>query len=343
MSRCGSGTATTPRASTRFNEVRLFLSRLSRFASPPMKRRARSVNRSMMHARKNLPNARFSSFVWSTFSRSRDVVGAHLEAHGGTSRRELREEVSGPTVARRAPACASRLVRPRRAPEDPLRTSVGFGGVSVEPRPRRRFPCPSNGPNMVSVLADAALKTKPPPRVGVGKMVAPRANTTRMEDFEVQRKLGQGSFGVVYAVTRKRDLAKRRTFVIKQVELGPRRSEQEAAIDECRVLSKMDSKYVVKYFESFITKGSKLCIVMEYAPKVRFRRVRREPRKSLGNATTFLQVAVFVFVFFLKRGTRLAAPARLAFGFFSPPLEATTTTGSPHHSLLRSPRSVHAN
>ena len=139
---------------------------------------------------------------------------------------------------------------------------------------------------MVSVLADAALKTKPPPRVGVGKMVAPRANTTRMEDFEVQRKLGQGSFGVVYAVTRKRDLAKRRTFVIKQVELGPRRSEQEAAIDECRVLSKMDSKYVVKYFESFITKGSKLCIVMEYAPKVRFRRVRRdethdrrEPRK----------------------------------------------------------------
>ena len=127
---------------------------------------------------------------------------------------------------------------------------------------------------MVSVLADAALKTTPPPRVGVGKIVAPRANTTRMEDFEVQRKLGQGSVGVVYAVTRKRDLAKRRTFVIKQVELGPRRSEQEAAIDECRVLSKMDSKYVVKYFESFITKGTKLCIVMEYAPKVRFRRVR---------------------------------------------------------------------
>lgn len=155
-------------------------------------------------------------------------------------------------------------------------------------------------------MADAALKTKPPPRVGVGKMVAPRANTTRMEDFEVQRKLGQGSFGVVYAVTRKRDLAKRRTFVIKQVELGPRRSEQEAAIDECRVLSKMDSKYVVKYFESFITKGSKLCIVMEYAPKVRFRRVRREPRKrhhfAPGGGFRFR------FFFLLKRGTRLAAP-----------------------------------
>jgi hypothetical protein len=195
---------------------------------------------------------------------------------------------------------------------------------------------------MVSVLADAALKTKPPPRVGVGKMVAPRANTTRMEDFEVQRKLGQGSFGVVYAVTRKRDLAKRRTFVIKQVELGPRRSEQEAAIDECRVLSKMDSKYVVKYFESFITKGSKLCIVMEYAPKVRFRRVRRDARQARASETrrtTFLQVAVFVFVFFSfpPRGTLFAAPARLAFGLSSSRSDDDDRLTAPHSFALATP------
>jgi hypothetical protein len=195
---------------------------------------------------------------------------------------------------------------------------------------------------MVSVLADAALKTKPPPRVGVGKMVAPRANTTRMEDFEVQRKLGQGSFGVVYAVTRKRDLAKRRTFVIKQVELGPRRSEQEAAIDECRVLSKMDSKYVVKYFESFITKGSKLCIVMEYAPKVRFRRVRRDARQARASETrrtTFLQVAVFVFVFFSfpPRGTLFAAPARLAFGLSSSRSDDDHRLTAPHSFALATP------
>ena len=212
--------------------------------------------------------------------------------------------------------------------------------MSVEPR--RRFPRLSNGPNMVSVLADAALKTKPPPRVGVGKMVAPRANTTRMEDFEVQRKLGQGSFGVVYAVTRKRDLAKRRTFVIKQVELGPRRSEQEAAIDECRVLSKMDSKYVVKYFESFITKGSKLCIVMEYAPKVRFRRVRRDARQARASETrrtTFLQVAVFVFNFFFfpPRGTLFAAPARLAFGLSSSRSDDDDRLTAPHSSALATP------
>jgi NIMA (never in mitosis gene a)-related kinase len=51
--------------------------------------------------------------------------------------------------------------------------------------------------------------------------------------------------------------------------MGSGRAEQERAIDECRVLSKMDSKFVVKYYESFITGKSKLCIVMEYAPKVR--------------------------------------------------------------------------
>ena len=116
---------------------------------------------------------------------------------------------------------------------------------------------------------DATRLLKPPPRVGVGHSVAPRANTTKMEDFEVQRKLGQGSFGVVYAVTRRKDVRKKRTLVIKQVEMSSERKQQEQAIDECRVLSKMDSKYVVKYYESFITAKSKLCIVMEYAPKVR--------------------------------------------------------------------------
>ena len=49
--------------------------------------------------------------------------------------------------------------------------------------------------------------------------------------------------------------------------MGPRRTEQEEAINECRVLAKLDSQYVVKYYESFIDAGSKLCIVMEYAPK----------------------------------------------------------------------------
>lgn len=49
--------------------------------------------------------------------------------------------------------------------------------------------------------------------------------------------------------------------------MGPGRAEQEDAINECRVLAKLSSRYVVRYYESFIDAGCKLCIVMEYAPK----------------------------------------------------------------------------
>eukprot|EP00227_Mantoniella_beaufortii_P010449 CAMPEP_0197596194 /NCGR_PEP_ID=MMETSP1326-20131121/24546_1 /TAXON_ID=1155430 /ORGANISM="Genus nov. species nov., Strain RCC2288" /LENGTH=333 /DNA_ID=CAMNT_0043162655 /DNA_START=455 /DNA_END=1452 /DNA_ORIENTATION=+ len=111
---------------------------------------------------------------------------------------------------------------------------------------------------------------------GGGVVVAPRKNTTRMDDFTVLRKLGTGAFGVVFACTRKRDAGgaggkggnkEPRTLVVKQINMGPRRAEQEDAINECRVLAKLDSPYVTKYFESFIDNGNMLCIVMEYAPK----------------------------------------------------------------------------
>ena len=120
------------------------------------------------------------------------------------------------------------------------------------------------------VLASAATNfaVDAPPRAA-SKVVAPRRNSTRMSDFDVLRKLGKGSFGVVCAVTRKRD-ARKRTFVIKQIT-GPRRADQEEAINECRVLAKLDSPHVVKYYESFIAEPNRLCIVMEFAPKVRAR------------------------------------------------------------------------
>jgi serine/threonine protein kinase len=36
------------------------------------------------------------------------------------------------------------------------------------------------------------------------------------------------------------------------------------------VLAKLDSPYVTKYYDSFVENGgTELCIVMEYAPKVR--------------------------------------------------------------------------
>ena len=116
--------------------------------------------------------------------------------------------------------------------------------------------------NNQGVAALASRMTKP------AVIVAPRSNTTRLEDFEIQRKLGKGSFGVVYAVTRRRDPTERkRTYVMKQISMGPSRRDQEEAINECRVLAKLNHAHVVRYHESFVASGNRLCIVMEYAPK----------------------------------------------------------------------------
>ena len=116
--------------------------------------------------------------------------------------------------------------------------------------------------NRTGVAALASRMTKP------AVIVAPRSNTTRLEDFEIQRKLGKGSFGVVYAVTRRRDpTEKKKTYVMKQISMGPSRADQEDAINECRVLAKLNHAHVVRYHESFVASGNRLCIVMEYAPK----------------------------------------------------------------------------
>jgi NIMA (never in mitosis gene a)-related kinase len=116
--------------------------------------------------------------------------------------------------------------------------------------------------NRTGVAALASRMTKP------AVIVAPRSNTTRLEDFEIQRKLGKGSFGVVYAVTRRRDpMEKKKTYVMKQISMGPSRADQEDAINECRVLAKLNHAHVVRYHESFVASGNRLCIVMEYAPK----------------------------------------------------------------------------
>lgn len=54
-------------------------------------------------------------------------------------------------------------------------------------------------------------------------------------------------------------------YVIKQVKiLAMSRKEQEAAINEVRILASLDSPYVIKYYDSFID-GDSLNIVMELA------------------------------------------------------------------------------
>ena len=83
-------------------------------------------------------------------------------------------------------------------------------------------------------------------------------------DFDWGRKLGSGSFGVVYEVSRKHD---GRTYAIKQMELaGMKQREQADVVNEVQLLASFDSPYIIRYFDSFID-GSVLNLVMEMAER----------------------------------------------------------------------------
>ena len=90
------------------------------------------------------------------------------------------------------------------------------------------------------------------------------SNRGPFDDFEEICVLGKGSFGTVSKVLRKVD---GQFYVIKRIlitELS--RDEQTNSINEVKLLAQMNSKYVVRYLESFIH-GKELCIVMEYCDK----------------------------------------------------------------------------
>ncbi|MEW5302088.1 MAG: hypothetical protein WDW36_004898 [Sanguina aurantia] len=82
------------------------------------------------------------------------------------------------------------------------------------------------------------------------------------EDFLIKEKIGSGSYGVVYKVIRKVD---RLVYAMKEIDLqGMTRKEQEECIREVRVLSSLESDFIIKYYDSFLERG-KLCIITEYA------------------------------------------------------------------------------
>ena len=124
------------------------------------------------------------------------------------------------------------------------------------------------------------------------------AAPSQLDDFTFMQRIGHGSFGTVHKVKRKgarRPLSSAAAaricccslsaacravdgsvYVIKQVKiLAMSRKEQEAAINEVRILASLDSPYVIKYYDSFID-GDSLNIVMELAEH--------------GNLSTFLKV-----------------------------------------------------
>ena len=82
----------------------------------------------------------------------------------------------------------------------------------------------------------------------------------RMQEFELKEKLGQGSFGVVYRVIRKKD---RQVYVLKQIDFSRMgRQQRQEALREAQLMNKLENPHIVHFYDSF-TARNKLNIVME--------------------------------------------------------------------------------
>ena len=102
-------------------------------------------------------------------------------------------------------------------------------------------------------------------------------SSSTLDDFAILATLGQGSFGTVFKVERlvhstsgkktstlAKKKASRKVYVMKQIQLNQMsKEEQFEAVNECKIMASLKSKYIVKYYDSFIDKTT-LNIIMEY-------------------------------------------------------------------------------
>ena len=83
----------------------------------------------------------------------------------------------------------------------------------------------------------------------------------KTKDFDTLQKLGQGSFGVVYKVRRKKD---GNIYVLKIIDLSRMGHRQkEESMREAILMNKLAHPYVVRFYDSFKA-NNKLHIVMEH-------------------------------------------------------------------------------
>lgn len=90
-----------------------------------------------------------------------------------------------------------------------------------------------------------------------------------LKDYIIKEQLGIGSFGKVYKVIKKESEPNgtKQVLVLKQISLfNLRKEEVEEVNKEAKILSSLNSKYIVKYFDSWI-ENSTLNIIMEYCEK----------------------------------------------------------------------------
>ncbi|CAD8168694.1 unnamed protein product [Paramecium pentaurelia] len=85
---------------------------------------------------------------------------------------------------------------------------------------------------------------------------------SKLQNFEIHKKLGSGAYSSVYKVQRKSDGKVYALKKVKLMDIGDR--EKQNALNEVRFIASIHHDNVVSYKECFI-EDNNLCIIMEYA------------------------------------------------------------------------------
>ena len=99
------------------------------------------------------------------------------------------------------------------------------------------------------------------------------------ENYEIQRRLGRGSFGSVMLATRKKD---GKNVAIKEIDYSNMdRKKKKMLVNEVNALKALNNKHIVRYFDRIINREQKLMyIVMEYCEQGDLQNLIRETRAS---------------------------------------------------------------
>jgi NIMA (never in mitosis gene a)-related kinase len=79
-------------------------------------------------------------------------------------------------------------------------------------------------------------------------------NNNRIRDFEVQEKIGEGSFSVVYRVKKDSDGG---VYALKKVKIMKlKEKDKENTLNEIRILASIHDRNIIEFKESFIEEES---------------------------------------------------------------------------------------
>ena len=89
-----------------------------------------------------------------------------------------------------------------------------------------------------------------------------------IKDYKIIKRVGFGSSGLVYKVTKKNDPTNK-LYILKQIPYSEPNLEEttkkvQNARNEALILSRLSCKFIVKYFDSFVDSDNNLNIIMEY-------------------------------------------------------------------------------